>query len=122
VTVAVGGLPEFTPQVEAGKLRMIAVSSPERLPGVDAPTLKEQGMDLALGTWRGLMAQPQMRKADKEAVADALAKMVATPGWQATLKKFGWLDAYQPAEGFGTFLDEQQALVESALKDLGLTK
>ena len=122
VTVAVGGLPEFAPQVEAGKLRMIAVSSPERLPGVDAPTLKEQGIDVALGTWRGLMAQPQMREADKDAVADAIGKMVTTPAWQATLQKFGWLDAYQPAEGFAAFLDEQQALVEGALKDLGLVK
>jgi putative tricarboxylic transport membrane protein len=44
MTVAVGGVSEFGPQVEAGALRAIAVSSPERLPVVDAPTLKELGL------------------------------------------------------------------------------
>ena len=42
ITVATGGLNEFAQQLEAGKLRAIAISSPERLPGVDIPTFKEQ--------------------------------------------------------------------------------
>ena len=61
VTVSIGGSAEFEPQVEAGGLRMIAVSAPERVPGLDVPTLKEQGIDVALPTWRGVMASPQMR-------------------------------------------------------------
>ena len=49
----------FTSQVKAGELRAFAVSSPERLAAVDAPTLKEQGVDVELGTWRGVMAHKQ---------------------------------------------------------------
>jgi len=120
VTVSVGGVSEFGPQVQAGQLRAIGVSSPERLSTVVASTLKEQGVDVELGTWRGVMAHPQMRPADKKALAEAVAAMVKTPAWQDTLAKFGWIDAYQPAEKFGPFLKEQEELIESSLKDLGL--
>lgn len=121
VTVAVGGVSEFGPQVQAGALRAIAVSSPERLQALDAPTLKEQGVDVELGTWRGVMAPPKMRPADKEALAKAIAAMVKTPTWQETLTKFGWIDSYEPADEFAAFLKQQQELIGGALKDLGLT-
>jgi putative tricarboxylic transport membrane protein len=120
VTVSVGGVSEFGPQVQAGQLRAIGVSSPERLSTVVASTLKEQGVDVELGTWRGVMAHPQMRAADKKALAEAVAAMVKTPAWQDTLAKFGWIDSYQPAEKFGPFLKEQEGLIKSSLKDLGL--
>ena len=58
VTVGISGYGEFGPQVDAGKLRALAVSSEERLPGVDIPTLKEQGLDVAFFNWRGLFAPP----------------------------------------------------------------
>ena len=121
VTVAIGGVSEFGPQIQAGALRAIAVSSPERLQALDAPTLKEQGVDVELGTWRGVMAPPKMRPADKEALAKAIAAMVKTPTWQETLTKFGWIDSYEPADEFAAFLKQQQELIGGALKDLGLT-
>ena len=78
VTVSIGGVSEFAPQVQAGQLRAFGVSSPERLKTVDAPTLKEQGVDVTLGTWRGVMAHPKMRDADKKELAETIAAMVKT--------------------------------------------
>ncbi len=66
ITVATGGLNEFAQQLEAGKLRAIAISSPERLPGVDIPTFKEQGVDVELVNWRGLMAPGGDQDRDRE--------------------------------------------------------
>ena len=122
VTVSIGGSAEFKPQVDAGGLRMIAVSAPERVPGLDVPTLKEQGIDVALPTWRAVMASPQMREADRKAVAEAIAKMVETPEWKAILEKNGWQDAYLAADELAPFLDEQQTLIATALKDLNLAQ
>jgi putative tricarboxylic transport membrane protein len=122
VTLAVGGVPEFAPQIQAGQLRAIAVSSPERLPGVDTPTLKEQGVDVELGTWRGLMMHPQTSEADKKALTEAVAEMVKTPAWKDVLTKYGWIEAYQPAAEFDAFLKDQQVLIDKALKDLGVAK
>src|SRR3712207_9512176 len=69
VTVGVSGYGEFGPQVEAGKLRALAISSDERLPEVAIPTLKVQGVDVAFFKWRGLFAPPNLRHADLKALS-----------------------------------------------------
>ena len=46
VTAGISGYGEYEGQIKAGKLRAIGVTSPQRLPGVDVPTFKEQGIDL----------------------------------------------------------------------------
>jgi putative tricarboxylic transport membrane protein len=58
-TVAgMSGYNEVADQIDAGMLRALAVSSEERLPGVDVPTFKEQGVDAVMANWRGLAAAP----------------------------------------------------------------
>jgi putative tricarboxylic transport membrane protein len=93
----------------------------ERVPGLDVPTLKEQGVDVALTNWRGVMAPPGIRAADKKALGEMVAGMVKSETWQETLKRYGWIDLYQPEEEFMAFLEEDQAKVEGILKDIGLT-
>jgi putative tricarboxylic transport membrane protein len=122
VTAGISGYEEFVSQIQAGKLRAIAISSDERLPGIDIPTLKEQGLDVSLVNWRGVFAPPQIRDKDKKALADAVAKMVESPAWQDILKNRGWLNLYQPADQFASFLEEDQAKIASTLKDVGLVK
>ena len=102
--------------------RRSAISSDERLPGIDVPTLKEQGIDVSLVNWRGVFAPPQIRDDDKKALSEAIAKMVESPAWKDTLKKRGWLDLYQPADEFAAFLAEDRAKVETTLKDIGLVQ
>ena len=80
VTVGISGYGEFGPQVDAGKLRALAVSSEERLPGVDIPTLKEQGLDVAFFNWRGLFAAAGHPAADLEALADRDHRHGREPG------------------------------------------
>ena len=104
ITVATGGLNEMAQQIQAGKLRALGISSPERLPGVDIPTFKEQGIDVTLINWRGLMAPAKMRPADLKALDAGLAEAVRTEEWQALLKERGWVDMYQPSAEFAAFL------------------
>jgi putative tricarboxylic transport membrane protein len=122
ITVATGGLNEFAQQLQAGKLRALAISSPERLPGVDIPTLKEQGVDVELVNWRGLMAPEGMRERDKKALEDALGAMVKSASWQAILKERGWVDAYLPSEPFAAFVKSEQERIAALLEDLGLVQ
>ena len=120
LTVATGGLNEMAQQIQTGKLRAIGISSPERLPGVDIPTFKEQGVDATLVNWRGLMAPAKMRSADKEALDQAMGEMVRSDQWQALLKERGWVDMYQSAEEFSEFLGPERSRIEGILRDLGL--
>lgn len=122
ITVATGGLAEFAQQLQSGKLRALAISSPERLPGVDIPTFKEQGVDVELVNWRGLVAPGEIRPADKKALEDAIARMVKSAAWQDILKQRGWVDLYLPSDRFAAFVKEEQVRIEGILKDTGLVK
>jgi putative tricarboxylic transport membrane protein len=120
VTVATGGLNEVAGQFKAGKLRPVGISSPERLPGVDIPTFKEQGIDATLVNWRGLMAQPGISAEDKQALDGAIAKMVQSAPWKKLLQEREWVDLYMPSAEFTAFLKDEQTRIASLLKDLGL--
>ena len=120
VTVGVNSASELAPQVAAGKLRPLSISSDERLPGVDAPTLKEGGIDVTLINWRGVMAAPGIADADKAALSEMIAGMVKSDAWKEELKNRGWIDLYQPEEEFKAFLQQDAATVEAILKDIGL--
>ena len=122
ITVATGGLNEMAQQIQAGKLRALGISSPERLPGVDIPTFKEQGIDVTLINWRGLMAPAKMRPADLKALDAGLAEAVRTEEWQALLKERGWVDMYQPSAEFAEFLGTERPRIEGILKQVGLVK
>ena len=120
LTVATGGLNEMAQQLQTGKLRALGISSPERLPGVDIPTFKEQGVDVELVNWRGLMAPAQVRPNDKKELDAAMKEMVQSAEWQALLKERGWVDMYLPADEFAAFVEEEQTRIEGILKDTGL--
>jgi len=120
VTVATGGLNEVMGQFKAGKLRPIGISSPERLPGVDIPTFREQGVDATLVNWRGLMAPPGIGADDRQALDGAVAKMVQSAPWKKLLQEREWVDLYMPSDRFAAFLKDEQARISSLLKELGL--
>ena len=120
VTVATGGLNEVAGQFKAGKLRAIGISSPERLPGVDIPTFKEQGLDVTLVNWRGLMAPATISASDKQVVEDTIRKMTESETWKKTLEQREWIGLYMPSAEFATFVKEEQTRIGAILKDLGL--
>ena len=120
VTVATGGLNEVAGQFKAGKLRAIGISSPERLPGVDIPTFKEQGLDVTLVNWRGLMAPASISASDKQVVEDTIRKMTESETWKKTLEQREWIGLYMPSAEFATFVKEEQTRIGAILKDLGL--
>ena len=99
-TVGISGWQEFAGQVKAGQLRLIGISAPERVEGIDGPTLKEQGVDVVLPTWRGLVAPADIKGKDLETLSAAVDKMVKSDAWQKVLKERGWLDLYMPRAEF----------------------
>ena len=122
VTAGVSGYQEFAGQIETGDLRALAISSAERLEGVDIPTLKEQGVDVELTNWRAVFAPPGISDEDKQALGDAVGKMVESEAWQTTLKDRAWLNLYLPPDEFAQFLQQDTEQVETVLKDIGLVQ
>jgi putative tricarboxylic transport membrane protein len=121
VQVGAGGYQDFLPQIEAGKMRVIAVGSPERLKGIDAPTLKEKGIDVVLTNWRGVSAHPSLSEAELDKLSDLFDKMAKSPTWQKMLVDRGWNDLYLKRKEYAAFMRDEEARVGAILKDLGMS-
>jgi putative tricarboxylic transport membrane protein len=119
VSVGVNGLAEFAAQLEAGTVRVLAISSAERLPGVDAPTLREQGVDVELENWRSIVAPPGIDAAERARLAATIEAMVRSPEWRETLERFRWIDRYLPGDEFAAFAAAEERRVRDVLRDLG---
>ncbi|OEJ29740.1 C4-dicarboxylate ABC transporter substrate-binding protein [Streptomyces agglomeratus] len=120
VAFGVSGVGEYLDQIESGELRLLAVTGPERVKGLDAPTLRESGLDTDFTNWRGIVAPPGLTDAERDKLVTLVEKLHDSPEWQESMKKNGWDDAFLTGEKFGDFLDEQDKRVDSVLKELGL--
>ena len=121
IAFGASGFGEFLAQVEAGDVRVLAVTSAERVDALkDVPTLKEKGIDLEFTNWRGVVAPPGLSAEDKQVWIDAFTKMHESAAWKAELEEKGWVDAFETGDEFGTFLKEQDTQVATLLQTLGL--
>jgi putative tricarboxylic transport membrane protein len=120
ITVGTSSPGELIDQIEAGQLRVLAVSSDQRVPGVDAPTLKESGIDLTFANWRGVLAPPGIPDESKKAMVKVLEDLHGTEQWKEALVKNGWTDAFLTGPAFEQFLTDQDNRVSSTLTELGL--
>lgn len=114
------GVGEVAEQAKAGEVKILAVTSAERAKDVDAPTLKEQGVDLVFANWRGLVAAPGISDDAKKALVDLVTKLHDSQEWKDALAAKGWTDAYQAGEEFATFLKSENDRVAGVLGELGL--
>jgi putative tricarboxylic transport membrane protein len=120
VTVGTSSPGELIDQIEAGQLRVLGVSSEERVEGVDAPTLKEVGIDVTFANWRGVLAPPGISDKAKQSMVKVLEEMHGTQQWKDALVKNGWTDAFVTGAEFEQFLKDQDNRVSSTLTELGL--
>ena len=119
VSVGVNGLAEFLPQLTAGTVRLLAISSAERLPGIDVPTLREQGVNVEFENWRSVLAPPGINAADRARLTALLERMVQSPEWRETLERYRWLDRYLAGDDFTRFAAAEEQRVRNVLRELG---
>lgn len=122
VTAGISSLGEFEAQIEAGTLRLLATSAPEPIEGVDAPTLKEAGLDVVLENWRMVAAAPDLTDEQKAKVSADIEAMVTSDSWQKQLSDKGWADTYLAGEEFGAQLESDITATDAVLRDIGLIK
>jgi len=115
VSVGVNGLAEFAPQMEAGALRALAISSAERLPGLDVPTLREQAVNVAFENWRSVMAPPGVSDADRARLESLVDAMVRGRPWRDMLERYRWLDRYLEGKALEPFIDAEETRVRDIL-------
>lgn len=121
VQAGISGVGEFSQQVEAGELKALAVSSGEPallLP--EAPTLTDEGFDIVVTNWRGLIAPGDISDDEKSALEDLVTAAHDSESWAATLETNGWTDAFMVGDEFSSFLEADMNTTQETLKTIGL--
>ncbi|MFB9953269.1 tripartite tricarboxylate transporter substrate binding protein [Rhizobium puerariae] len=122
VQAGISNWSEFEGQVQAGRLRALAISAEAKLPGIDVPTFKEQGHDVVLYNWRGLFAPPGVSDADRQKLESVIATMVKSEEWKKEMQTRKWVDLYMPASEFGPQVKKEVQAITEIMKTLGFSK
>ncbi|MFZ4481385.1 MAG: Bug family tripartite tricarboxylate transporter substrate binding protein [Rhodoferax sp.] len=120
VTIGGGGYSELSEYIEAGKMKGIAVTSGTRLKGVNIATLKEQGINVEIGNWRGVYGAPGITPAQRKALTDMLLKAAKSKSWAEALEKNSWTAAVLSGPEFEKFVDDDFAALRATMVKAGM--
>jgi putative tricarboxylic transport membrane protein len=120
VTAGVSGLGEFSEHIKSGRMRALAVSAPAREEGI--PSLKEQGIGVELGNWRGVFGAPGISAEQRDRLVSLMKAATDTPTWKQTSEKLGWAPVFLGGEAFRAFLEQDTKRVAAIIDSLGLRK
>ena len=121
VTVGGSGYSEFQQYIESGKMKAIAVTSGQRVKGLDKiPTLKEQGIDVEIGNWRGVYGAPGITPAQRDALTDMIVKATKSKAWQDALVKNNWTPALLTGKAFDEFVDKDFSGLRATMVRAGM--
>jgi putative tricarboxylic transport membrane protein len=103
-----------------GEVRILAVTSEERLPQApDVPTIMELGYDMTFANWRGFFGPPGLPDDKAEGYRLMLKKMYETQEWEDIRSRRGWQNLYKPGQEFYRFLEKQEKQVGALMRKLG---
>jgi tripartite-type tricarboxylate transporter receptor subunit TctC len=121
IEFAVSPLSIAIPLFAEKKVKIIAMTSPERLPvAPDVPTMKEQGTDIVNYGWWGVCAASGTPKELIEKLSVEVAKVVASNDFKSTMEKTGVIAVSTPVDEFGRIITETAADAGKTLKELGI--
>ncbi len=122
VTLGGSGYSEFAPYIEAGKMRAVAVTSAQRLPGLSAvPTLRELGIPLEIDNWRGVYGAPGITQAQRARLTDKVVSATRSEDWAQTLVRNRWTPALLSGAAFEQFVRDDLAALRAIMAKSGLT-
>ena len=121
VTVGGSGYSEFQQYIESGKMKAIAVTSGQRVKGLDKiPTLKEQGINVEIGNWRGVYGAPGITPAQRDALTAMVVKATQSKAWAEAVKKNNWMPALLTGKAFDEFVDRDFASLRATMVRAGM--
>ena len=121
VTVGGSGYSEFQQYIESGKMKAIAITAGQRVKGLEKiPTLKEQGIDVEIGNWRGVYGAPGITPAQRDALTDMVVKATKSKAWQDALVKNNWMPALLTGKAFDEFVDRDFSSLRATMVRAGM--
>ncbi|CAM3595852.1 Bug family tripartite tricarboxylate transporter substrate binding protein [Paracidovorax anthurii] len=120
VTIGGGGYSEMAEYINTKKMVPVAVTSGQRLKGSAVPTLKEQGINVEIGNWRGVYAPPGISAQQRKALIDMVAQAMKSKSWAESMEKNDWTAAWLAGDEFGTFVDAEFASMRATMVKAGM--
>jgi len=121
--IGVGEVQEMQGQLQAGKIRILATLSEQRLTLLpDVPTVKEQGVDLVVRKFRGLAGPKGIPTEVTKALEAGLAKALADPAYMASYTKNDLLPALMGREEANAFTKDFAGELTQSMQELGVIK
>ncbi len=111
-------------QVRAGNARIIALGAPRRMGGALAsvPTLREQGIDIVVSNWRGIIGAKGLSAAQVAYWEDVFGKVVVAEEWLKSLEAQFWEGNFLRNREFAKYLENDYSQTKAVMNDLGLAK
>ncbi|KMK78315.1 tripartite tricarboxylate transporter substrate binding protein [Alkalihalobacillus pseudalcaliphilus] len=123
VDVISSGVMDVADQARAGKLKVLAITAPERLQGDEyletLPTAKEQGIDSEFIVWRGMFGPPEMTEEQLAYYEDVFRQTSESEAFANIRDMYGWDEQFMDSEEFTEFLKQQSEDLEAILIELG---
>lgn len=117
---AAGGYPDNIDQIEAGRLRALALVAKDPIDGIDIPTAAEQGYDISLSNWRMLAAPADLSDGDVDALTDLVLDSVETAEWQDAIERYRWTERVITGDDLTAFLDDEESRIRTLYEEMGL--
>ncbi len=111
-------------ELNAGRLRVLGISAPERLSGAFAttPTWKEQSADCVIGAWRGVTGPAGLAPPQAAYWESLLRAATDQPVWREELSRLSWSPMYREGAALRTYLDNERTEFVAVLGELGLLR
>lgn len=121
VSAGISGVGEFVQHIESGDMRALAVSSAKPVAQLPkTPTITDEGYDVVLTNWRGVLAPGGIDGARKAELERVVTELHDAGAWNGVLEERGWNDAFLVGAEFDDFLSGNIKDVSATLKNIGL--
>ncbi|MEP1934365.1 MAG: tripartite tricarboxylate transporter substrate-binding protein [Roseibium sp.] len=119
-----GDISEAKGFVDSGDIKIVAVLSPDRLPGefADYPTAKEQGVEAIGANWRGFYAPAGMSDDAYNAWVSKIADLYASDAWKDVMAANGLAPLDLQGAAFQEFVAGSVAQIQQISKEIGIIK
>ena len=110
--------------LKQGQVRVLAVTSPTRLPGAlaEVPTWREQGFDAVVTNWRSFVGPKGMTPEQIAYWEEVMLRMSQSEEWKKELDANAWAGDYKRSSELRQQFERDNAQQRGVMTDLGLAK
>jgi putative tricarboxylic transport membrane protein len=122
VDVGLGEFQEVVSQIGAGQVRAICSFTEERVPGSDLPTAPEQGVDIVVEKFRGLLGPKGLPPEVIDYWEQAVQKVLSDPSFKKFYESIFLIPAFKDHQEYKTYLDRRDQVLRQYMKEIGIIR